>query len=80
MHPLFVVGPVLSWGKWYVQNYVFLHCMPVDGVEYFSGFFVRERYVFKSFCKPPRYVPYKYTYVQYDGTFGMSNQGQMLDV
>ncbi len=26
--------------------------------------------------KPPRYVPYKCTY----GTFGASNQGQMLDV
>ncbi len=31
-------------------------------------------------CKPPRYVPYKCTYVPYDGTFGMSDQGQMLDV
>jgi hypothetical protein len=30
--------------------------------------------------KPPRYVPYKCTYVPYDGTFGASNQGQMLDV
>ncbi len=30
--------------------------------------------------KPPRYVPYKYTYVPYDGTFGASDQGQMLDV
>ncbi len=26
-------------------------------------------------CKPPRYVPYKCTYVPYDGTFGASNQG-----
>ncbi len=25
--------------------------------------------------KPPRYVPYKCTYVPYDGTFGASNQG-----
>jgi hypothetical protein len=30
--------------------------------------------------KPPRNVPYKCTYVPYDGTFGASNQGQMLDV
>ncbi len=30
--------------------------------------------------KPPRDVPYKCTYVPYDGTFGASNQGQMLDV
>ncbi len=30
--------------------------------------------------KPPRYVPYKCTYVPYDGTFGTSDQGQMLDV
>jgi hypothetical protein len=30
--------------------------------------------------KPPRYVPYKCTYVPYDGTFGMSDQGQTLDV
>ncbi len=30
--------------------------------------------------KPPRYVPYKCTYVPYDGTFGASDQGQMLDV
>ncbi len=31
-------------------------------------------------CKPPRYVPYKCTFVPYDGTFGTSDQGQMLDV
>ncbi len=30
--------------------------------------------------KPPRYVPYKCTYVPYNGTFGASDQGQMLDV
>ncbi len=30
--------------------------------------------------KPPRYVSYKCTYVLYDGTFGTSDQGQMLDV
>ena len=32
--------------------------------------------------KPSRYVPYKYTYVYvpYDGTFGMPDQGQTLDV
>jgi hypothetical protein len=30
--------------------------------------------------KPPRYVPYKCTYVPYDGTFGASDQGQMLDL
>ncbi len=34
-----------------------------------------------TFChKPPRYVPFKCTYVPYNGTFGASNQGQMLDV
>ncbi len=31
-------------------------------------------------CKPPRYVPYKGTYVPQDGTYGASDQGQMLDV
>ena len=31
-------------------------------------------------CKPPRYVPYKCTHVPYDGTFGASDQGQMLDL
>ncbi len=30
--------------------------------------------------KPPRYVLYKCTYVPYDGTFGVSDQGQTLDV
>jgi hypothetical protein len=36
---------------------------------------------FGAMCrKPPRYVPYKCTYVPYDGTFGTSDQGQMLDV
>jgi hypothetical protein len=30
--------------------------------------------------KLSRYVPYKCTYVLYDGTFGASDQGQMLDV
>ncbi len=30
--------------------------------------------------KPPRYVPYKCTYVPYTGTFGASDQGQTLDV
>ncbi len=38
--------------------------------------FIRE-----SLCrKPPRYVPYKGTYVLYDGIYGASDQGQMLDV
>jgi hypothetical protein len=31
-------------------------------------------------CKLPRYVLYKCTYVPYDGTYGASDQGQMLDV
>jgi hypothetical protein len=30
--------------------------------------------------KPPKYVPYKCTYVPYDGTFGASDQGQTLDM
>jgi hypothetical protein len=30
--------------------------------------------------KLPRYVPYKCTYVPFNGTFGASDQGQMLDV
>ncbi len=30
--------------------------------------------------KPPSYVPYKRTYVPYDGTFGAPDQGQTLDV
>ncbi len=30
--------------------------------------------------KPPRYVLYKGTYVPYDDTYGVSDQGQMLDV
>ncbi len=30
--------------------------------------------------KPPRYVPYKGTYVLYDGTYGAPDQGQTLDV
>jgi hypothetical protein len=34
----------------------------------------------KFCCKLPRYVPYKCTYVPYDGTFGKSNQGQTLDM
>jgi hypothetical protein len=29
---------------------------------------------------PPSYVLYKGTYVPYDGTFGVPDQGQMLDV
>ncbi len=34
-----------------------------------------------SICrKPPRYVLYRCTYVPYDGTFGVSDQGQTLDV
>jgi hypothetical protein len=36
--------------------------------------------IISSCCKPPRYVPYKFTYVPYDGTFGASDQGQMLDM
>jgi hypothetical protein len=34
----------------------------------------------KGCRKPPRYVPFKCTYVPYDGTFGTSDQGQTLDV
>ncbi len=34
-----------------------------------------------SLCrKPPSYVLYNGTYVPYDGTFGVPDQGQMLDV
>ncbi len=34
-----------------------------------------------EYChRPSRYVPYKGTFVLYDGTFGGSNQGQTLDV
>ncbi len=29
---------------------------------------------------PPSYVPYKSTYVPYNGTFGAPDQGQTLDV
>ncbi len=31
-------------------------------------------------CKPPSYVPYKGTYVLYNGTFGAPDQGQTLDM
>jgi hypothetical protein len=31
-------------------------------------------------CMPSRNAPYKGTYVPYDGTYGVSDQGQMLDV
>ncbi len=33
-----------------------------------------------AFRRPPRCVPYKDTYVPYDGTYGTPDQGQMLDV
>jgi hypothetical protein len=33
-----------------------------------------------EWCKPPRNVPYKRTYVPCNGTFGTSYQGQTLDV
>jgi hypothetical protein len=34
-----------------------------------------------DFChKPPSYVPHKGTYVPYNGTFGVPDHGQMLDV
>jgi hypothetical protein len=37
--------------------------------------------VVKRHCpKPPRDVPYKCTYVLYNGTFGASDQGQTLDL
>ncbi len=34
----------------------------------------------KDCHKPPRYVPYKGTFVLYDGTYGAPDQGQTLDV
>jgi hypothetical protein len=34
----------------------------------------------ESCPKPPRYVPYKGTYVLYDGTYGALDQSQTLDV
>jgi hypothetical protein len=38
-------------------------------------------YLNQALCrKPPRYVPYKCTYVPYEGAFGASDQGQTLDV
>ena len=36
--------------------------------------------VIANYRKPPRYVPYKGTYVPHDGTFGTPEQGQTLDV
>ncbi len=34
-----------------------------------------------AYCRrPPRYVPYKGTFVPYDGTYGAPDQGQTLDV
>jgi hypothetical protein len=30
--------------------------------------------------RPPRYVPYKGTFVLYNGTYGAPDQGQTLDV
>ncbi len=36
--------------------------------------------VIMACCKPPSFVPYKGTYVPYDGTFGAPDQGQTLDV
>jgi hypothetical protein len=41
---------------------------------------IRYRGYLYSCRKPPRYVPYKCTYVPYNGTFGASDQGQMLDL
>jgi hypothetical protein len=39
-----------------------------------------QRAALQVCCKSPRYVPYKRTYVPHNGTFGTSDQGQMLDV
>ncbi len=41
---------------------------------------VAEVYAGGGCRMPPSYVPYKGTYVLYDGTFGTPDQGQMLDV
>jgi hypothetical protein len=45
MRPFFVVGPVLFWAKGMCKT-MFLHFVPVDGVELFSGILGQERYVF----------------------------------
>ncbi len=50
-------------------------------IRFFSSFSSCWFFICGGECrKPPRYVPYKCTYVPYDGTFGTSDQGQMLEV
>ncbi len=40
-----------------------------------------EKHSIMTPCRrPSRYVPYKGTFVPYDGTYGAPDQGQMLDV
>ncbi len=39
-----------------------------------------DRVVARGCHKPPRYVPYKGTFVPYNGTYGVPDQGQTLDV
>ncbi len=42
---------------------------------------VVQTHVNGTVCRrPPRYVPYKGTFVPYDGTYGVADQGQTLDV
>jgi hypothetical protein len=52
----------------------------VQGIQ--GGLSIKGHGTFKfSICrKPPRYVPYKGTFVPYDGTYGTPDQGQTLDV
>ncbi len=55
MCSLFVVGPVcfiLAQKVCAKLSFMFLHFVPVDGVEYFSGIFGQERYVFMFFMFP----------------------------
>jgi hypothetical protein len=49
MRPLFVVGPFYLGAKGMCKT-MFLHFVPVDGIEYFSGIFGQDRYVFMFLC------------------------------
>ncbi len=42
--------------------------------------FAQEPISTRNCRRPSRYVPYKGTFVPYDGTYGVPDQGQMLDV
>ncbi len=73
--------PEMLWSLYFIQRQGY----DVETIKLYQDnksteLLMKNGWFLSGCCKPPRYVPYKCTYVPYNGTFGASDQCQTLDV